>query len=186
MFKKALFAIAVAVSGFAVTARSAQADSVTYQFSGVGAPVSNPLVNLPATPVGFVLSVPSFVNPPFVNTFPPNPLSFVSFTCAQMESSTNCRPSGNAVTFSNQGSGPFTANLSFAASNNATYIFFFPTGAFGTPGVYTTGTGVNSGTLTVMATATAPEPSSLVLLLAGLLCCGLFRLRGLSGIGLRS
>jgi hypothetical protein len=134
--------------------------SVIYSFAGTG---------LPSTPVAFQLTLPDYVNPIMDS-------GFVFKTCSQLDSSTNCQsgltsPSG-AVLFSNQSTSPTvsTATLNFAASNLTEYVFFFATGAFGTPGVYradqTGGIG-NSGTLTVnftgdSVTTATPEPSSLV------------------------
>ena len=125
--------------------------NVIYTFVGTGE--SGP------EPVAFQLTVPDFVHPP-------NSGSFVEFTCAQLDSSTNCDPSG-IETFSYQSvMEGFSAQLTFEATNDTEYGFFFPTGAFGTPGVYSAETGLNfnSGTLTVTQT---PEPHTILLILIG-------------------
>jgi hypothetical protein len=149
---------------FTLAAASIQA-SVIYNFVGTGTAIPGP-----AEPVAFQLTVPTFVNPPLTN--PPNPAIFVFFFCAQMDSSTNCNssiapPALGAIDFSNQGAlGAFSAQIGFQAANFASYAFFFPTGAFGTPGVYTTEATVsNPGTLTVTS---IPEPSTMLLTLSGI------------------
>ena len=165
MVKTALHAIAVAAAALLLGAGSAHADSVIYTFAGTGAAISNPFVTIPAQQLGFQLTVSTFINPPFPVGNPPNPGSFVSFTCAQLDTSTNCRPTGTTVIFSNQGTGSFTADLQFIAANSVTYAFQFPTGSFGVPGTYNSGVTANVGTLTVTA---VPESSASVLLLAGI------------------
>jgi hypothetical protein len=173
MFKNALRTTAITSVVLILTAASAHA-SIVYNFVGTGAAINNPFAMFPPQPVSFQLTAPDFINPPFPIGFPPNPLSFVSFTCAQLDSSANCRPSGTTLIFSNQGTGAFTANLQFSAANNVNYVFFFPAGAFGIPGTYSSGSGPNIGTLTVTAVS---EPSSIFLLLAGIPCYGISRLK---------
>ena len=165
MFTKVQHAIAIAAVALILSSGSAHADSIVYNFVGTGAAISNPLVTFPEQPVGFQLTAPDFVNPPHLIGGPPTSMHFATFTCAQLDTSTNCRPTGTTLVLSNQGTGPLTANMDFLAANSVTYVFFFPTGAFGAPGTYSTGLGPNIGTLTV--TALVPEPTSIVLLLAG-------------------
>jgi hypothetical protein len=145
-----------AVVVLTLSAASIQA-SIIYNFVGTG---------LPSEPVAFHLTVPNFVNPPLDGPF-------VSFTCAQFDSSTNCEPLG-ATFFSNQsGLGAFSAQIQFDATNDVGYVFSFPTGAFGAPGVYSAEAGVgNPGTLTV----TTPEPTTILLAFSGFCLCGLRRL----------
>jgi hypothetical protein len=141
-----------------LSAASIQA-SVIYNFVGTG---------LPSEPVAFQLTVPDFVNPPLDG-------AFVFFTCSQFDSSINCNPLG-VESFSNQSIlGAFSAQLTFDATNNTDYAFFFPTGAFGAPGVYNAETGGNEnpGTLTVTQT---PEPTTILLVLSGFCLCGFRRL----------
>jgi hypothetical protein len=153
---------------------SVQAE-VVYDFVGTGTalpPDQDPPSGLPAEQVAFQLTVPNFLNPPL--TSPPTSAIFVDFTCAQLDSSTNC---SSGINFSNQSvGGAFSAQLGFDTTY-AAYAFFFPTGAFGTPGVYSSefrpGTFDNAGTLTVTDT---PEPATMVLVLGGICFCGLRRL----------
>jgi hypothetical protein len=144
----------------ALTVAAAYADTITYDFVGTGAAFSTPSSTFSPEPVGFLLTVSNFVNPPMNG-------GFVLFTCGQLVSSTNCLVGlPDAVTFSNQSVlGGFSAQLTFAATNNVEYAFFFPTGAFGTPGSYNSGgNNPNVGTLTVYRT---PEPTPALLILTG-------------------
>src|SRR3954464_3694569 len=111
--RKVLPTIAVVVALMIISAGSAQADSIVYSFTGTGAAINSPFVTKPAISVAFQLTVPNFINPPFPVGFPPNPLSFANFTCAQLDSSTNCSPNATTITLSNQGTGPLTADLQF-------------------------------------------------------------------------
>jgi hypothetical protein len=138
-----------------LTAASMQA-SVIYNFAGIGLPGTD------NEPLAFHLTVPNFINPGS---------GLVSFTCAQADSNTNCDPTVPALIFSiasvNTG---FTANLQFDATNNTGYVFDFATGAFATPGVYTSQPGrTNTGMLTVTQTQT-PEPTTLLLFAFGGFC----------------
>ena len=160
-FAKRLHTMTMAVVVLMLAAASLQA-GVIYDFVGTGI--------LPGPePVAFQLTVPNFVNPPLNGPF-------VFFTCAQFDSSTNCNPVGEE-SFSNQSVlGAFSAQLTFDATNDVGYGFFFPTGAFGAPGVYTADNGgptFNLGTLTVTET---PEPVTVLLALSGVYFCGLRRL----------
>ena len=149
-----------------LSAASCQA-GILYSFVGTGLSIAG----LGPEPVAFQLSTLGFVNPSFGG-------GFVLFACAQLDSSTNCDPAPFAgINFSNQSVlGAFSAQLTFDASNQAAYNFFFPTGAFGTPGVYNSdaSNNRNPGTLTVTLT---PEPASVLFALSGLCLCGLGRLR---------
>lgn len=135
----------------ALTAASSQA-GVIYDFIGTGVP------NGPE-PVSFHLTVPDFLNPPLDAGFP---TGWAFFSCAQLDSSTNCA-SGDpmAVGFSNQDFSipSLSAFLTFRASNANEYMFYFPSGAFSTPGVYSalSGGNFNPGTLTV-----SPEPTAIL------------------------
>lgn len=144
------------------------AGPITYTFVGTGAAFSTTTQTFPAEPVAFRLTFPTFVNPPLDGPA-------TSISCAQLDSNTNCL---GEVFFSNQSVlGAFQAQLQFDASNNVTYLFFFPTGAFGSPGVYRSGgTNINIGTLTVTDT---PEAGSPVLVESGLFLIGALVLRRL-------
>lgn len=66
------------------------------------------------------------------------------------------------------------AIVGFAASNDSLYGFFFPEGAFTTPGTYSAyigGPTYNVGTLVV-----APEPDTTLLVFGGLFLCGVGKL----------
>jgi hypothetical protein len=147
-----------------LTAATGYADSITYTFVGTGTAGTSP------EPVAFQLTVPDYVNPALNG-------GFEDFTCGQLDASTNCLVgSPLATTFSNQSVlGAFSAQLTFSATNDAEYAFFFLTGAFDTPGTYTSETGLNDneGTLTV----STPEPGSAILLVAGVLLLLTFRAR---------
>ena len=115
--------------------------------------------------MAFRLLTPSFVSPAS---------GFVDFTCAEAISAVNCDPSASfAINFSVQPVlGQFSAQLGFAATNLTQYEFFFPTGAFDSPGTYSSESGLsdNPGTLTVTVT---PEPTtaSLVVMAISLFFC---------------
>jgi hypothetical protein len=161
---KRMHTMTMALVVLMLTAASIQA-GVIYDFVGTGS--ATPFT--PPEPVAFQLTVPDFVNPPLNGPF-------VFFTCAQFDSSTNCAPSGEE-SFSNQSAlGAFSAQLGFDATNGVEYDFFFPTGAFGAPGVYSAENGgptFNLGTLTV---TTTPEPTTMLLAVSGACLCGLLRL----------
>jgi MYXO-CTERM domain-containing protein len=136
---------------FAGSARA----SVIYEFSGTG-------VSFGPIQVAFRLTVPDFVDPPMDGAS-----EFRS--CGQLDSSTNCLPVfPGGVYFSNQSAGgAYSAQLQFNASNNAGYVFVFPTGAFGTPGTYTAhllGPNGNPGELRVVESTDVPEPAAMSLL----------------------
>ena len=155
----------------ALTAGLAEA-SVIYDFVGTGGAISNPFVTLPPQPVGFKLTVADFINPPLA--IPPTLPVFVTFSCGQLDSSTNCGALfSQAIVFSNQGSGQFSALMQFTSNNNVSYGFDFPAGAFRTPGTYVNSPSPNTGTLTVTVVS---EPASGLLLLGGV-CFGLMLAR---------
>jgi hypothetical protein len=131
---------------------AAHADSVVYIFAGTDNSVESP------EPEAFQLTVSDFIDP--------SPDSFgVDFTCAELDSSTNCGTPG--VMFTDQTVlGAFSAQLQFDAPI-AGSIYDFPADAFTTPGVYSSELGGTSvGTLTVQETS---EPGPIALLGAGLL-----------------
>jgi hypothetical protein len=146
-------------------AASVQA-SVIYSFLGTGTFGTSVTTGMSITtdpePVAFQLTTPSFLNPPGCSPIFCNP---VSFSCGQLDSSTNCLVQGDSpsVGFFKR----FTDVILFSASNNVEYAFDFPLGALGAPGVYSTDVGVNAGTLTVAATA-VPEPAAVLLVLVGI------------------
>lgn len=148
-----LHPILKAVVVLTFTAASMLAD-VVYNFSGTGTD--------PTEAVGFQLTVPDFLTLP------------ASFTCSQLDSSTNCFPQFfPSIFFSDTGVGPFSAQLQFDASNGVGYIFDFPTGAFDALGVFNTDpSDSNSGTLTVTQ-VTTPEPAAVLLALTAICFCGL-------------
>jgi hypothetical protein len=62
-----------------------------------------------------------------------------------------------------------------AFTSNTEWQYYFPLGAFVTPGTYFTATGLNTGTLQV--TTAVPEPSTLLLLCCAIVGIGLQELR---------
>jgi len=146
---------------------TAQAAPVTYNFVGTGAAFDGH----PNEPVAFHLTVPDFVDP--------TGGEFVFFSCAQVDSSTNCDFSlSAAIGFSDFPSGGFSALLEFNAVNGVAYFFIFPTGAFGSPGFYTTpGVIVNQGGIGELAIAAVPEPTTLLLVLGAVCLGGLQQIR---------
>jgi hypothetical protein len=122
------------------------------------------------------LSCPVAFVPPLNLT--PRPFTFVSFTCAQLDSSTNCdvmpAPS-SSIFFQNGTTGPpiagFGAVIQFDASNDFGFSFYFADGAFTTPGTYQAATPggfpFNPGTLIV---SSVPEPGTWPLVATGVLC----------------
>jgi hypothetical protein len=154
----------------------AKADTV-YSFTGIGAPVASS--NLSAEPVAFQLTVPSPINPTAMNE------SF-GFTFAQLDSSTNINPNPpstpDAIYFYYNSAFPSDTDLlQLFASNGENYIFYFPSGAFDTDGIYQNFTdpvndpNANIGTLDVSEISNTPEPSTWMLLL-----CGMVSLYGLT------
>ena len=136
--------------------------SVIYSFVGTGQ--FGALGQTPATPVAFQLTVPAFLKLPDCAPGECNPLSF---TCAQLDSYTNCFqgdfPSVRLVA-------RFSSYLLFAVSDTTSYSFPFPLHAFQSPGVYNSDFSGNVGTLTVTATA-IPEPTTILLVLSGICLC---------------
>lgn len=152
--------------------------STIYTFSGTGTALVTPNLNMPAEPVSFQLTSATFINPPL------NGPDDLEFTCAQLDSGTNC---GLAIFFSNQSVSlpSYSADLQFDAADDTAYIFYFPSGAFDGPGVYAADNGgpkFNLGTLTVTET---PEPNTLLLALtgvAGMLVLAGIRAKSFKGI----
>ena len=138
--------------------------SVIYTFVGIGGAVSS----FPDEPVAFQLTAPAFIIPAEGTA--------ISFTCAQLNSSKNCRPGPYGVFLETDSSGSY---LQFDASNNVGYVFNFPSGAFGAVGTYsaltdaTVGSEQNTGTLTTTSTL---GPTTLLLAFSGV---GLLSLRRL-------
>ena len=151
----------MAVVVLMLTAASIQAE-VIYDFAGTGTAFTTFSGTIfPAEPVAFQLTVPNFVNPAVGDPA-------VEFTCAQLDSNTNCF----IGIFFSKGTSAFPAALQFDAADDVAYIFYFPTGAFGVPGTYSSenlGPPSNLGTLTVTQT---PEPATLLLVLGGACLCG--------------
>lgn len=150
-----------ALAGLVLTGVFGQA-SVIYTFDGTGTGVPG----LDPEPVAFTLTVPTFINP--------SPGGFVSFTCAQLDSNTNCQSDASfpqIVFIPGLPAAADPAIVSFYATNNAGYFFRFYFGAFTTPGTYTSVTGgANPGTLTVaFAPESVPEPQTLSMVAMGLL-----------------
>jgi hypothetical protein len=156
-----------AVAALTLTAASTQA-GVIYTFVGTG---------LPSQAVSASLTVSNFINPPLDG-------GFTSFSCSQLNYPGDGCSIG--ISFSNKSAdGAFSAVLDFYAMNFTgvgggfpiDYSFDFPTGAFATPGVYSSSvTGnFNPGTLTV--TQQAPEPATILLVMSGLCVCGFYRFR---------
>jgi hypothetical protein len=133
------------------SAHAAHADSVVYIFTGTDNSGAFPELE------AFQLTVPDFIDPPTDG-------SDMDFTCIQLDSNTNCSSPG--VMFSHQ-TGAFSAQVQFDAPIVGS-VFAFPTGAFTTPGTYSSEVGGTTiGTLTVQG---SPEPASIALTLgAGLL-----------------
>jgi hypothetical protein len=140
-----------------LSAASLQA-SVIYSFVGTGLAVDG----YADQPVAFQLTLPNFIPQPGLG-------EGVSFTCSQLDSSTNCGPFlTSGVEFYNSQIANIQSDIAFDADDNVGYIFYFQTGAFDTPGVYNTYTQsvFNPGVLTVTQT---PEPASILLALSGFL-----------------
>src|SRR5258705_13616460 len=113
MMTRTNIAIRLFVCCFAITAAQA---AVIYNFVGTAA--GDPQFDRFPQPVAFRLTVPDFINAP-LNTL----VSSVSFTCAQLDSSTNClspfRDPPSAVFFSYQSVlRAFSAQLEFTTSNH--------------------------------------------------------------------
>lgn len=159
--------ISRAVVVLTFTAASSQAAVIIYGFVGLG------LGGTPASePVAFQLTVPDFQSPP--------ESGLIYFTCDQLDSSTNCKaPDWIGVLFLGYGynNPAFSAVLQFNANNNWDYLFYFPAGAFTTPGIHIAEPGYNPGTLTVSETGGAPEPATILFVMSGLCLCGFSRLR---------
>jgi hypothetical protein len=125
---------------------------IVYSFVGTGREIPG---RFPAEPVGFQLTLSDYVNAPL-------DAKSVFFSCDAFNSSTNC---GIGAYFSNHSVlGTSSAQLQFDASNTVGYAFFFPTGAFTTPGVHTASANGNQGTLTVSG---VPEPMSVIFVVSG-------------------
>ena len=142
-----------ALAGLVLTGVFGQA-SVIYTFSGTGNGSG------PDEPVAFELTVPTFITP------------IVGFTCAQLDSSTDCQSNAPLASIFFLNGDPFTgspAMVEFNATNGTNYYFDFYFGAFATPGTYATSEGnQDPGTLTV-AFASVPESQTLSLVATGLL-----------------
>ena len=130
---KRLHTFAIAGALLAVTAASGRAD-VIYSFTGTGPA----WLSFPTEPVAFQLTVPDFINLP-VDTH------LLTFTCAQLDSETNCHSVPYGVSFKNVSGIPdlnfvwgLASQIGFAAVDNVEYFFYFPIGAFDAPGVYNT------------------------------------------------
>jgi hypothetical protein len=132
---------------------SAHADSVVYIFTGTDNSGASP------EPETFELIVPDFI------VTPPDGLAVV-YACNQLVSSTNCGSPG--IIFSD----PIVGS-----------IYDFPTGAFTTPGTYSSESGATIGTLTVQPT---PEPGSMALTLSAALLLFFIRVKKLRGAALVS
>jgi hypothetical protein len=160
-----LHAIVKSLAILTLAGASIQAE-IVYDFVGTGTAGTSP------EPVAFQLTVLDFINPPFVPLV--NNMT-VGFTCGQLDSSTNCAtspPGIESVIFTNRNDPSLiaivsSAALQFQASNGSQYDFFFNTGAFDTPGVYTAyapngqnSAAYNAGTLKV----SVPEAANATLL----------------------
>jgi hypothetical protein len=150
----------------AFAAASVQA-SVIYSFLGTGtfgtSVTSGMTITTVPESVAFQLTTTSFLNPP---TCSPGGCDPLSFSCDQLDSSTNCLVQGDSpsIGFFSR----FNDVILFSASNNFEYAFYFPLGALGAPGVYSPNFDVfNAGTLTVAVTA-VPEPTTVLLVLGGI------------------
>jgi hypothetical protein len=147
---------------------SAHADSVVYIFTGTDNSGASP------EPETFELIVPDFI------VTPPDGLAVV-YACNQLVSSTNCGSPG--IIFSDQTVlGAVSAQLQFDSPIVGS-IYDFPTGAFTTPGTYSSESGATIGTLTVQPT---PEPGSMALTLSAALLLFFIRVKKLRGAALVS
>src|SRR5882672_9072145 len=92
--------------------------SVIYSFVGTGEFVG--IQQTPAEPVAFQLTTPEFLNLPICR--PATACFPVTFTCAQLDSSTNClqQAAGPGVGFFFR----FNDIILFTASNNTQYDFY--------------------------------------------------------------
>jgi hypothetical protein len=140
-----------------IGARVARADSIVYTLTGSTNPAFGPV-----HAEGFQFTAPNFVT------------SALSLSASQLDSCVACSLSGTALQFFPNGSVSTIIPVDYFAFTDASgivYGFFFAPGAFSAPGTYTASSDLpfiisNICTLTVQAT---PEPSSLLLLLAGVL-----------------
>jgi len=76
-------------------------------------------------PVAFQLISSTFVNPALDG-------AFVTFSCAELDSNTNCNSADNpAITFLDTSASPagYSDVIRFAATDQVEYDFYFPTGA---------------------------------------------------------
>jgi hypothetical protein len=160
---------ALGLTAFCFLTVAAQADVISYNFSGVDNTVS------PADPEAFTVSLTGFLNP-VVNG------SVIAFSCAQLLSNVNCSSPG--ITFGIQSVlGSFADQLQFDSFASGT-VYDFPTSAFNTVGTYHSQTGQGTvGTLIVTDLTTnpvsGPEPSSWILMLStgGLLIASFRKLK---------
>jgi hypothetical protein len=117
-------------------AASAKADA-TYDFVGTGAAFhfSNGRV-IPREPLGFQLTVATFLNP--VSNAP-----LLLFNCAQLSSSITNVDCRFPVDFGVNSGFPagFHVGIGFDGTDGVAYGSFFPAAAFGAPGVYAADTG---------------------------------------------
>lgn len=138
-----------------------KADSVIYTLTGSTNPVFGPVHD-----ESFQFTAPGFIT------------SYVALSAPELNSCLACAAIGTAVEFYPNGTKPTIIPsdlIRFTDADNMVYGFFFAPGDFSVPGTYTTFQDApyitsNIGTLTVqLVSGVTPEPSSLLLLGAGLL-----------------
>ena len=134
----------------ALATPSAQADSVTYTFSGIN---SGPLGD--GLPVALQFTAPVFIT------------SLTPVFASELTSCTNCLVSSTIPAAEFRPHDTIGDALGFVDPNKE-FFYRFPTGAFGAPGTYSTLSQSFPGTLTV----STPENGTLALLACALL--GLF------------
>jgi hypothetical protein len=150
----------------ALTAASLNA-AVIYSFSGITASAFAPVES-----VSFQYTAPDFI--------PENlPWPGITLTASQLDSCTDCTSTGTAIYFTPNDCGSYCNDaIFFLAANGPEYAFWFPVGAFDSPGTHSTVSDdqySNFGTLTVTGSDTptpgtpTPEPSTAVMTIVGIL-----------------
>lgn len=129
---------------------TARADML-YTFSGV-----NNTPGADGLSVGFTYTAAE----PLTGT--PPPYNGTALYASQLDSCLNCLVSSIVPAVVFMPNNVFGDSIDFADINKVETAFFFPSGAFSTPGTYTSSSPFNSGTLTVTR---VPEPSSLSMVL---------------------
>jgi hypothetical protein len=116
--------------------------------------------SFPGGQLAFQLTVPDFIDAP-IDT------ESLFFSCAQLDSSTNC---GDTVAFWISSGSSSPDQLDFGADNSIDYAFGFPGGSFTTPGTQTC-----CGNVASLMVAAVPEPRADILLVMAVAMLGVLR-----------